>query len=424
MIDDLIIHCAVVAQPTKEARELLEYLAETAPGSLEKRDSDGNTPLLSACILGRYEAIKVLLAANADQTAKNHKGENVVHVLLQTKVKSHRLHATLKLFDQELLRNHLFPQRKNLQHNGNTPIHSWISKAVGITEDSFNAPRRYNYHHQSRSTSVMGSSSTLRTTLQLLLKFTSGKELELLNGAGDTPLHTAIMKDNIAIANTLIEHRPELLFRENAVGRTPFEIAQARVSQNQFKRPETRHRSSSDKSANTLVETWREERKSEGEDTEMTEEGMFKQLGLSREYDQKDFKPIQSELGVYRGPPLGKQLATDMLPTVMLDLCSTSMEKHPAKRRLVSLNEANDVAKRLGEHFVANRYFTVRSRGEDEDGEAESDHGETKETKSDVVTMERSSAQAWQFHGGQWKGNDDGYLQKCKTCGDYHEGAV
>ncbi|KAH8176109.1 ankyrin repeats (3 copies) domain-containing protein [Sarocladium implicatum] len=420
--NDLIIHCAVIAEPSKEARELLEYLTETAPGALEKRDSDGNTPLLSACILGRHEAIKILLAANADQTAKNHKGENVLHALLQTQTKSHRLRATLELFDQELLKNHLFQQRKNLQHNGNTPIHSWISKAVGISEDSFTAPQRYHYHHQSRSTSAMGSTSTLRTTLQLLLKFTSGKELELLNGAGDTPLHTAIMKDNLAIANTLIEHRPELMFRENAVGRTPFEIAQARVSQKQFKRPETRNQGGSNQTADNMLEKVREEKKSSGEDTEMTEEGMFKKLGLSREYEQKDYKPIQSELGVYRGPGLSKHLDTDMLPTVMLDLCTTAMEQHPAKRRLVSLNEANDVAKRLGEHFIAKRYFTVQSRVEDDD--AASNDGETaKEVKSDVVTMERSASRAWYRWSSDWTGNDDGYFEKCGTCGDYHEGA-
>ncbi len=45
------------------------------------------------------------------------------------------------------------------------------------------------------------------------------------------------------------------------------------------------------------------------------------------------------------------------------------MEKNPDRRRLVSLGEANDVAKRLGESYSSSRYFSIQARGEDEEEE-------------------------------------------------------
>jgi ankyrin repeat protein len=63
--------------------------------------------------------------------------------------------------------------------------------------------------------------------LQLLLELSGpdGNGLEMLNGAGDTCLHTAIMHHHVAVAKALIDFKPSLLYRENAVGRTPAEVA-------------------------------------------------------------------------------------------------------------------------------------------------------------------------------------------------------
>lgn len=46
-------------------------------------------------------------------------------------------------------------------------------------------------------------------------------------------------------------------------------------------------------------------------------------------------------------PP--KELTKQLSKAVILDLCATGANNNPMKRRLVSLNEANDAAGRLGE---------------------------------------------------------------------------
>ena len=88
---------------------------------------------------------------------------------------------------------------------------------------------------------------------------------------------------------------------------------------------------------------------------------------------------------------------------VIWDLCKTTIRKNPGKRRLVSLNEANDVARRLGESNQASRYFGVNGRrddDDDDDDEAQSDGGyeENKRTDAtDFVTSRMREAQAWIF---------------------------
>src|SRR5690606_10154066 len=55
--------------------------------------------------------------------------------------------------------------------------------------------------------------------------YSEGQGLDMLNAAGDTSLHMAIMGRQLAIAKVLVDYKPSLLYRENAVGRTPAEVA-------------------------------------------------------------------------------------------------------------------------------------------------------------------------------------------------------
>jgi hypothetical protein len=125
-------------------------------------------------------------------------------------------------------------------------------------------------------------------------------------------------------------------------------------------------------------------------------------LGLSGDYSAKDLALILPAMGIGEGN-LKKVLSTGQLKQVAWDLMSTAMEKHPGQRRLVSLNEANDVARRLGEKHTGSRYFSVESR-RDENDEAASDDGKADE-KSDFVTRELAErlGSAWP----EVKKNDD-----------------
>jgi hypothetical protein len=69
-----------------------------------------------------------------------------------------------------------------------------------------------------------------------LRETTDISQLGLISGNGDTPLHTTVKNNNLGLTRIILQHDPSLLNREDAVGRTPFEMAEdtalARLSEN------------------------------------------------------------------------------------------------------------------------------------------------------------------------------------------------
>lgn len=187
-----MIHCACLANPTPEARSLLEYLVQNYPASLEKKTTNGDTPLMLACRMGRPSFVKILIAANADQTTRNSKGENIIHAALALSDSTHRLKGLLECLDPGL-RSHLFLQRKGLAHDGTTPVHTWIRKILDLST----------YNYSSRPSSAEHADAV--EMLKFLLQYSNGEELEMLNGAGETCLHTAIGAGNLAITKALVD---------------------------------------------------------------------------------------------------------------------------------------------------------------------------------------------------------------------------
>lgn len=49
--------------------------------------------------------------------------------------------------------------------------------------------------------------------------------LDMLDGAGDTPLHVCVRNSRYQFVVRILRHRPDLLARENGTGRTPLDIA-------------------------------------------------------------------------------------------------------------------------------------------------------------------------------------------------------
>lgn len=62
--------------------ELLQ-LAVDAGGSLEHRDADGRTPLLTACTYTSADSLKVLIEAGADPTARDHANRSAADLLVR-----------------------------------------------------------------------------------------------------------------------------------------------------------------------------------------------------------------------------------------------------------------------------------------------------------------------------------------------------
>ena len=304
--------------PTPDAEKLIKYLIQSQPATLEIKNSDGDTPLMTACHFGRTSFVKILIAAGADQSIRNKNGRNLLHLALSGLPHAEQLESFFKALDKDLL-PHLFVTRSNLHNDGGfTPLHAFVKD---ISSSSTWGARRGAYKTDEKWLEV----------LKLLLKISGGVELEMLNGAGDTVLHTAVMAADAPLVRSILEFRPSLMYRENAVGRTPAEIAQGKVTSEKFKSPST-----------PSVPTG-------------------SQNSVS---DLKGRLPAQfvSE----------KETATNESDVSKVwKVFQETMEKYPSKRRLVSLNEANDVAKRLGEQYSSSRYFSIQARGEDEEEEEE-----------------------------------------------------
>ncbi|OAA73258.1 ankyrin repeat protein [Cordyceps fumosorosea ARSEF 2679] len=403
--NELVLHCAVMANPSQEANELVEYLVETCPSSLEKKAAGGCTPLMIAYQLGRIEFAKILIAAGADQSTRNDKGENIVHAVIKPDSPVCRTRTLLNLLDSDL-RKHLFQQRQSLKENGTTPLHSWIL-AYGS--------RNYN----------SASTKKVVAMLKLILEYSNGEELDMLNGAGDTCLHSAISLGQLAIVRCLIDFRPQLLYRESAVGRTPSELASDLLKAKVFEHRRSHRGRSSGNNSSALALKERGEAEflldklAQDELLKKKAEGMQKASGLAETYTPHELARILGAMGLENPKDWDRNdLQTpDLSALVIWDLCSVAVRRHAGKRRLVSLNEANDVARRLGESDVTSRYFSVNSRHAEDDAESDNESDEGKKL-SDFVHNSLQHAGEWLVQERDEKSKEA--IPKCAQCGERH----
>ncbi|KAI1847358.1 hypothetical protein JX266_006583 [Neoarthrinium moseri] len=345
--NDLVIHCAVMGPLGDETNRLLAYLIKVCPSSLETKSEQGFTPLFLACLLGRVQFAKTLIDAGANQCVKDTDYKNIVHAALTNLgAPLDKLRELLNLLDPEL-RSHLFVQRSHLGSGGETPLHMWLTTANPSPND------RYNYSWQRDQPENEDNVKML----QLLLEFSKGQELGIMNGAGDTVLHSAVLHQLPKHMKVILEQDPKLLYRENSVGRTPVEIAYDRYLSLQVRSPEDVAINANTGRNHMSCASWEPER--------------------FLDFNKKDGSK----------PTTRKEL--------VWQAAQEHLAKFPGKRRLVSLNEANDVAKRLGESYAWQRYRTKKISTDQNDDDVQEQGKEEKET--DFVASQYSSAryQAW-----------------------------
>ncbi|KAK0624036.1 hypothetical protein B0T14DRAFT_428976 [Immersiella caudata] len=341
--NEIILHLAVMNKPTAEAKKLINYIIQSQPATLEIKNSDGETPLMTACHFGRTDFVKILIAAGADQSVRSKTGKNILHSALSGLPHAEELESFLQALDKDLL-PHLFLTRSNLHNDeGMTPLHAFVT-----------ATSTWGWW-SARRTSYLTDERWL-TVCKLLIKYSGGAELEMLNGAGDTVLHTAVTACLEPLIRALIEFRPSLMYRENAVGRTPVEVARDRVTAKKLKAPSTPSVPSS--SSNSVT----------GLKTKAPSEFTTGKKG--------DAKPEADANNAWM-------------------ICREMMEKYPNKRRLVSLHEANDVAKRLGEQYSSSRYFSIQARADDDDEEEKEDGDEKVTSDFSVQSRDERSGSRW-----------------------------
>ncbi|KAL6891139.1 hypothetical protein HDV57DRAFT_284471 [Trichoderma longibrachiatum] len=424
--NDFVLHTAILASPSEHSVQLVKYLIESYPDSIERKTSDGDTPLMMACRLGNVQFAKMLIDANANQCTRNHQGENILHAAVAGNPMARSLRRLLDILDPSL-RNHLFTERKSLQANGLTPLHAWISQVSGVSQHDTSGyygrrTRRWRWHHNPAPVPYTRTVNIV-DMLKLMLEYSNGEELDMLNGAGDTCLHTAIMQKMVSIVKVLVDFTPQLLHRENAVGRTPAEVAQDKVTADHFANQAKVHKQRNDKLEALPTAAVTEFIKCptvEGLSREQLREKVV-ELGLSGEYKRREVAAIIGAVGLAQSQ---ESLKPETSNKVIWDLCKTAMDKNPGKRRLVSLNEANDVAKRLGEKHAASRYFSVQGRAEDDDDEEkeeDEEEGDDKDNTRDFAAKQLASklGQAWSINS--YVAEQYG-IEKCGVCGLYHEG--
>lgn len=320
MTDNLVLHAAVLSHAkTEKSLEVVKYLVETMPDSLETKSTSGHTPLSLAFDRRKFQIAKHLIAAGADQTTRDKLGRNIIHLALRNVHSSYADFASetrslLELIDKRIVRS-LFVERCHDGPGGTTPLAHWLWQSY---TNRWSTRRRYG-HHETRSSEV----------LDAILDYSGGEDLTMMDGSGQFPLHQAVKTKLPNVVARMLEYDPALLWRENAMGQTPLELAELLY---------IRHCTS--------------------ENPDIGNEGKNMQ-GL----EPKDFLAKNDDENRYED---------DVIRTWRI--CQASAAAYPGIRKLISVSESREVAKRLSEQ-------TKRGSSENEEQD-----GEQKEEFKDEVS--------------------------------------
>nr|OQO24706.1 hypothetical protein B0A51_08620 [Rachicladosporium sp. CCFEE 5018] len=314
----LAIHCCVLGKPTKDSLEVLKYLIEVMPDAVDAKALDGSTPLLLAFSYYRHEAAKVLLRAGADQTSRDKLGRNLIHRIvhgmdLEKEKHLPKIRKMLDLIDPRLLPS-MFEERCSVHPGSLTPLALWLQ----------------NYSTRTWDVKV----------LKMLLEYSKGTDLDQINGSGDTPLHHMVRKDMTDFARVVIAKQPGLVYRENATGRTPYEMSQDAELASSCEGPPQLH---------------------------------YRQTGYHPYVGSHHYQSITAVAPDWFTPAVQERKRGEKDDGGVWELVrntkKTLDERGEGKRRLVSLNEANEVAKRLADRQGAEVRVQKEADGNEDEEE-------------------------------------------------------
>ena len=295
---------------------------DALPESLETKSFSGHTPLSLAFNGDRLDAIDVLIGAGADQTIRDNQGRNIVHLAVCTvqnnaKSSASTIRALLSKIDSRLLPS-LFLERCQEGPGSLTPLAYWLWLSTPCSDQIFfpNAKR---------------NKDSRLEVIKTIIEFSKGSDLHLMDSSGQFPLHQAVKSSLPTIVTAILAHDPSLLWRENAMGQTPLELAEnlffqhgargnPRIRPYDFGRRRTLIQ---DREPETFVRSGGEEGGVEEDDDEYDHSGVVK---------------------TYR-------------------VCRRFAAEYPGRRKLVSVVEAREVAKRLAERESEKEDYWGRRRG-------------------------------------------------------------
>ncbi|KAI6632798.1 hypothetical protein MCOR14_007048 [Pyricularia oryzae] len=359
--NDLVMHAAIIGGPVGEkTKKLVQYLIKAYPASMTTKSRDGYTPFYLACLRGRTDIVE-LLASHSDQAVKGPHWENILHAVLKGCPHADQLQPMLELFEPDL-RKAMFKERSSLSAEGRTPLHQWIEKAIG--------------QNWRGSSPQYKKPEDLVAVLKMLLEYSGGEELAMLDGTGDTPLHMLISRQApLETIKLILEMDANLLFRENAVGRTPAELAHDIFIETRIG---TRNSGNDRRYYNND--------RSEGLDTLINMRPLFFLPDHQAKFKQRrmqDLNYMSSHASDDQWRQYQGQWAAENRERKE-DIHQMCLAYSNGKRRLVSLNEANDVARRLGESFQRGRYYSGMPKGHDDGAVSEAGQEENRPSQDFV----------------------------------------
>lgn len=303
-----------MSSPSEESERQVQYLVDHHPECLEVQSSGGHTPLALAFSLHRLNFARILINAGAKQTARDAKGCSLLHLLLVSIQgnacrKPESFSAMLGLLDQSLLAT-MLTQRAG--ENSQTPFASWLHRYLSFKYWNKNAAM----HHGDEPSDIEVTIAMTQTLLDLG-KSTNQRFLEFLDGSGNTPVHQAVKMNFCPVLRLVLDVRPDLLFRENATGSTALELA---------------------------------------EDTWVNETTRTAPKIAAEEHGVPEWQNAISRRSEYWAQGWDSRSDAERL----YGFCQERARQSSGKRRLVSILEANEVAKRL----AAKRSFSDEEYGD------------------------------------------------------------
>jgi hypothetical protein len=294
--ENLALHCAIIKSDIEDKEQkLVHYLVKAMPASLTTKSLSGMTPLLLSFAKQDVLMSKMLIEAGADVYARDAGANNILHLLFVpenptsqssraprlTKVLLDSLPSFLDILSPQQQED-LLLQRNSYSKGARTPLHHWLFKTCA------------------RQASSNGERA--EDIFRALLKHAKGPELKMVDGSGETLAHTLVNHQQTRLLKVLLEFQPQALLRENAVGRTPWDLAQ---------------------------DKW-----------------LAGQVGSAPELSKLEQLLIHRRPESFRSKEKTNDGSEGEFDEIW-KLCQAHVEECPGKRVLVSLNEANEVARRL-----------------------------------------------------------------------------
>ncbi|CAK7220563.1 hypothetical protein SBRCBS47491_004231 [Sporothrix bragantina] len=323
---DLALLKAIESSAVEKALPVIKYLIKAAPDTINAKSEDGFTPLMMATLLGRVEVVKLLVDQGVDQS-KRHETvyANLLHAALHYNPSATQLQSLLDVLDKDAVAK-MFTERTHhaSQSEGRTPLHAWLQQCLTHNYNGYGACRAYK------------DAEEMLEVVRLLLSLSGGRELNIIDSAGDTLLHMlARMQPDPVILTAVLESIPrklaiDLLNRENAVGATPLEVAYDKYLSCLVTEPRGHYHMYHPHSVGNWTNT------DASEFITQTKNGRVEE-------------PVPKRVRLHDTEQLDRAVAA-------LSAFKAFLNGEPGKRQLVSLNEANDVARRIGHGFQKQRY--------------------------------------------------------------------